>query len=67
MNGNTLPGYGKNKYHYNGKELQDDVFAGSSLSWYDYGARFMIRKSEGFLSMDRLSHLILFIVYYKQD
>ena len=24
MNGNTAPGYCKNKYLYNGKELQDD-------------------------------------------
>jgi RHS repeat-associated protein len=29
-----------NKYRYNGKEFQDDVINGRSLSWYDYGARF---------------------------
>jgi RHS repeat-associated protein len=29
-----------NKYLYNGKEMQDDKLASSSLNWYDYGARF---------------------------
>jgi RHS repeat-associated protein len=28
------------KFRYNGKELQDEEVAGSSLGWYDYGARF---------------------------
>ncbi len=29
-----------NDYHYNGKELQDDLINDKKLDWYDYGARF---------------------------
>jgi len=30
----------KNRYLYNGKELQDQVIGGTQFGWYDYGARF---------------------------
>ncbi len=30
----------RNKFLYNGKELQEDVFGDVALDWYDYGARF---------------------------
>ncbi|HEX2921873.1 MAG TPA: DUF6443 domain-containing protein [Bacteroidales bacterium] len=38
--GNTSASYQENKYLYNGKEHQNDVFGSSSLNLYDYGARF---------------------------
>ena len=31
----------QNRNLYNGKELQDDVLAGSKINWYDFGARFL--------------------------
>ncbi len=33
-------GASKNKLLYNGKEIQDDVLAGTKIDWFDYGARF---------------------------
>jgi hypothetical protein len=66
MNGNPAPGCNKNKYLYNGKlkrsvnpalagELKDDVFAGSSLIWFDLirmkGS--MILRSGGVLLLTR--------------
>ncbi len=32
-------GASKNKLLYNGKEIQDDVLAGTKIDWFDYGAR----------------------------
>jgi len=38
-NATADPDYTKNRYLYNGKELQDDLLGTESLNWYDYGAR----------------------------
>lgn len=45
----------ENKNLYNGKELQDDVLAGSKLDWYDYGARFYDPVVPHFLTVDPLA------------
>ena len=37
---NSNPSYSKNKYLYNGKEIQDDKLNGAFFGMYDYGARF---------------------------
>ena len=51
-NGNTAPGYQKNKYLYNGKELQDDNLNGTFFGMLDYGFRFYDPQIGRFHSAD---------------
>jgi len=46
----------ENRYLYNGKELQDETFAGGvRLGWYDYGARFYDPQTGRFTTQDPLA------------
>ncbi len=48
-------GASKNKLLYNGKEIQDDVLAGTKIDWFDYKWRFYDPQICRFLSIDRLA------------
>ena len=55
----------KNKYLYNGKELQDDVLNGTGVEWYDYGARFYDPELGRFHTQDRFSEKYLNMTPYQ--
>ncbi len=48
-------GASKNKLLYNGKEIQDDVLAGTKIDWFDYGKRFYDPEIGRWHTMDPLA------------
>jgi RHS repeat-associated protein len=54
---NDSIGYRRNKYLYNGKELQDDKMVSEALDWYDYGARFYDPQIGRFTTLDPATEL----------
>ncbi|NPA44175.1 MAG: hypothetical protein GXO49_01440, partial [Chlorobi bacterium] len=52
--------YEKNKYLYNGKELQEDF----GLDWYDYGARFYDAQLGRFTGVDALADTFVWVTPY---
>jgi RHS repeat-associated protein len=58
---NNVP---KNRYLYNGKELQDQVIGGTPFGWYDYGARFYDPEIGRFHTQDRFAEKYLSLTPY---
>jgi len=55
-----------NRYLYNGKELQDETFAGGvKLGWYDYGARFYDPQLGRFTTKDRFAEKYYYLTPYQ--
>jgi len=55
----------ENRYLYNGKELQDEPFAGGvRLGWYDYGARFYDPQIGRFITQDPMAEYYLDLTPY---